>query len=206
MSTPASPLPTLTVLGRMVRPVVLVPVPPLPVSTMVAAPAAVVGGTIKERLVVPKVEKEVAIPLTVTLLRPTKLVPVTDTLAPGSTLVGVKLVIVGAVEGAAVTVKGVLLVTVPAGVVTVTVPLVAAAGTVKVMLVALATTKVTAVVPSVTAVAPVKLVPVRVTVAPGIPLVGAKLLRVGKAGAGTGSGVDLQPASHRPPTAALAPE
>ena len=194
------------VLGKMVSPVLFVLVPPLLISTMVARPAAVCVGMINVRLVVPNVEEEVARPLTVTLVPPPRLVPVTVIEVPGSALVGEKLVMVGAVEGTAVTVKVVPLLAVPTSVVIVMVPLAAPAGTINVRLVALTTMNVVAAtVASSTAVAPVKLVPVTVTVVPGIPLAGLKLLILGRAGVTAGSSF-LQLASHSVLTTALAPE
>ena len=66
-------------------------------------------------------------PLNVTAVAPVKAVPVSVTLVPTGPLVGVKLVIVGAL---AVTVKLLLLVAVPPGVVTLSGPPVAPLGTV----------------------------------------------------------------------------
>jgi hypothetical protein len=63
-------------------------------------------------------------PLNVTAVAPVKFAPVIVTLAPSAPLVGVKLAIVGAI------VKGVALVAVPAGVVTLSGPVVAPAGAV----------------------------------------------------------------------------
>jgi hypothetical protein len=134
------------------------------------------------------------------------LVPVTVIAAPGRALVGEKLVIVGAVEGVAVTVKLVPLMAVPTGVVIAMGPLAAPDGTVNVRLVGLTRVKVTGVLAaSSTAVAPVKLIPVTVTIVPGIPLVGVKLIIPGGAGLAVGSSF-LQLASHSVPTTALAPE
>jgi hypothetical protein len=56
-----------------------------------------------------------------------------------------------------------------------------------------------------TAVAPVKLRPVTVTVVPGIPLAGLKLVMPGGVGVTAGSSF-LQLASHNVPTTAPAPE
>ena len=71
--------------------------------------------------------KVAALPLNATALAPVKFVPVIVTLVPTGPLAGVKLVIVGAL---ALTVKLAELVAVPPGVVTVTGPVVAPAGTV----------------------------------------------------------------------------
>ena len=65
-------------------------------------------------------------PLNVTAVAPVKFVPLSVTLLPTGPLVGVKLVIVGA----GITVKLVVLVAVPPGVVTCSGPVVAPAGTV----------------------------------------------------------------------------
>ena len=65
-------------------------------------------------------------PLNATAVAPVKFVPLMVTLLPTSPLVGVKLVMVGGL----VTVKLLLLVAVPSGVVTLTGPVVAPAGTV----------------------------------------------------------------------------
>ena len=63
-------------------------------------------------------------PLNVTTVAPVKFAPLIVTLAPSAPLVGVKLAIVGATE------KFVALVAVPPGVVTLSAPVVAPAGTV----------------------------------------------------------------------------
>src|SRR6267143_1568864 len=67
-------------------------------------------------------------PLNVTAVAPVKFVPLIVTLAPTGPLVGVKLVSVGAL--ATTTVNALALVAVPAGVVTLSGPVVAPAGTV----------------------------------------------------------------------------
>ena len=73
-------------------------------------------------------EKLVAlVPLNRTAVAPVKLVPVMVTVLPTGPLVGLKLVIVGPL---AVTVKALALVAVPPGVVTLSRPVVAPAGTV----------------------------------------------------------------------------
>ena len=71
--------------------------------------------------------KAAAVPLNVTAVAPVKFVPLIVTLVPTGPLVGAKLVIVGAL---APTVKLLALVAVPPGVVTVSGPVVAPAGTV----------------------------------------------------------------------------
>src|SRR5206468_3657867 len=98
------------------------------------------------------------------------------TFAPTGPLAGEKLVMVGG----GMTVKLVLLVPVPADVVTLSGPVVAPAGTVAWITVVDVTVKVVALVPlKLTAVTPVKFVPLMVTFAPTGPLVGAKLVMVG---------------------------
>src|SRR5207247_5464928 len=82
--------------------------------------------------------------------------------------------------GGGMTVKLVLLVPVPADVVTLSGPVVAPAGTVAWITVVDVTVKVVALVPlNRTAVTPVKFVPLMVTFAPTGPLVGEKLVMVG---------------------------
>ena len=71
--------------------------------------------------------KVAAVPLNRTAVAPVKFVPLIVTLVPAGPLVGVKLVIVGAL---AVTVKLLALVALPPGVVTLSGPVVAPAGTV----------------------------------------------------------------------------
>ena len=70
--------------------------------------------------------KTAAVPLNCTAVAPLKFVPLIVTLVPAGPLVGVKLAIVGAL---ALTVKLLVLVAVPPGVVTLSGPVVAPAGT-----------------------------------------------------------------------------
>jgi hypothetical protein len=92
-------------------------------------------------------------------------------------LPGTKLAIVGVGSS---TVKTVVLVVVPPGVLIATKPLVAPVGTTKVSVAASTTVKLPTLAPfSVTALAPVRLVPVTVTVTPTRPLLGVKLTSVG---------------------------
>jgi hypothetical protein len=84
--------------------------------------------------------------------------------------------------GSAVTVKLVLLVAVPPGVVTPIGPVVAPLGTVAAIAVADVTAKLALTPLKVTAVAPLKFVPSIVTLAPAAPLVGEKLIIVGALG------------------------
>jgi hypothetical protein len=91
--------------------------------------------------------------------------------------VGAKLVIVGG--GTTTTVNAPLLVAVPPGVVTLSGPVVAPAGTVAWIAVAEFTVKLALTPLNATAVAPVKLVPLIVTLVPTGPLVGVKPVIVG---------------------------
>jgi hypothetical protein len=110
-----------------------------------------------------------------------KFVPLIVTLVPTGPLAGVKLVIAGA--GADPTVNALALVATPPGVVTLSVPVVAPAGTVAWIAVAEVTVKEVALTPlNATAVAPLKFVPLIVTLVPTGPLVGEKLDIVGGGG------------------------
>src|SRR5438876_729432 len=153
---------------------------------LVAVPAGVVTlsgplvaplGTVAEIAVAEVTEKLTAlVPLKRTAVAPVKAVPVSVTLLPTGPLVGAKLVIVGA----GITVKLLVLVAVPPGVVTLMGPLVAPLGTVAAIEVDEVTEKLTALVPlNVTDVAPVKAVPLSVTLLPTGPPVGVKLAIVG---------------------------
>lgn len=123
-----------------------------------------------------------AVPLkltTVLLIKPVPLTVRVKPPLPAIAVLGVRLVMVGAVFGT-ITVKEAALVTVPPAVVTAMAPDEAPAGTMKVMVVAFTTVKPVMAAPfRVTAVAPVKLVPVIVTKSPACPLVGVKLAMVG---------------------------
>src|SRR5437667_2724707 len=116
------------------------------------------------------------VPLKRTAVAPVKVVPLIVTLVPTGPLVGVKLVIVGAL---AVTVKLLALVAVPPGVVTLSGPLVAPLGTVAAIEVDEFSEKLALAPLNVTAVAPVKVVPLIVTLVPTGPPVGVKLVIVG---------------------------
>lgn len=120
--------------------------------------------------------------------------PVPDivTVEPTKPFVGEKDVIVGGGTGS---VKELALVAVPPAVVTAIVPVEAPVGTVAVILVALTTEYVVAAIPlNLTAVAPVKFVPVMVTVAPIVELLGVNELIVG-----AGITVKLDPLVAVPP-------
>ena len=145
-----------------------------------------------------------AVPLKLITVLPMKPVPFTVRVKPAlpaMAVLGVRLVMTGAVFGT-ITVKEAALVAIPLGVVTAIGPLVAPVGTVKVMVVAFTTVKPVMAAPfRVTAVAPVKSVPVTVTVTVPLarPLVGVKLAMVG-AGVVT---VKFTPAEVPPPGAGL---
>src|SRR5437667_8805634 len=118
-------------------------------------------------MVVPEVTVKVAlVPLNATAFPPVTLPLVMVTLVPTGPLVGEKLVIVGALT----TVNEPALVAVPPGVVTLSDPEVAPAGTVAWIAVAEVTVKVALVPLNATALAPVKLVPLIVTLVPTVPL------------------------------------
>ena len=114
-------------------------------------------------------------PLNRSAVASVKLVPLMVTLVPTGPLVGAKLVIVGKFT----TVKLVALVAVPPGVMTLTVPVVAPAGTVAWIAVAEFTMNVAPTPLNRTAVAPLKFVPLIVTLNPTGPLAGVKLVIVG---------------------------
>lgn len=98
---------------------------------------------------------------------------------PATAVAGLRLLITGAGLGSN-TVKLLVLVAEPPGVVTVISPELAPVGTTKVSVVASTTVKLPTLAPfSVTALAPVRLVPVTVTVVPTRPLLGVKLTKVG---------------------------
>lgn len=111
--------------------------------------------------------------LNLTAVASVKLAPLIVTLVPVGPLVGVKLVIRGA------TVKSPALVPVPAGFVTVILPVVALAGTVAVILMSELKVKAAEVPLSLTDVVPVKWVPLIVTLIPTAPFRGEKLVIVG---------------------------
>src|SRR5438876_353704 len=104
---------------------VLVAVPPGVVT--LSGPLVAPLGTVAAIVVAELTEKLAFAPLNVTAVAPVKFVPVIVTMVPTGPLVGVKLVIVGAL---AVTVKLLELVAGPPGVVTLSGPLVAPLGTV----------------------------------------------------------------------------
>ena len=117
------------------------------------------------------------VPLSVTPVAPARLAPVSTTVVPAVPAVGLSALMVGA---GVVTVKARPLL-VPPGVVTVTLPVLAPAGTVAVICVPAFTVNAAAAPLKLTVVAPVKLVPVSTTLVPAVPLVGLRLLIVGPA-------------------------
>ncbi len=108
-----------------------------------------------------------ATPPKVTAVAWLRLTPVMVTLVPTGPLAGVKLVICG------VTRKGTLLVSVPFGVTTVRLPVLAPLGTVVVISVLETTVNVAARLPKLTLVAPVRFVPRMVTFAPTLAPAGS---------------------------------
>jgi hypothetical protein len=123
------------------------------------------------------VKAEAAVELNFTAVAPVKLVPVMMTAVPTGPVVGLNAEIVG---GGALIAKLVADRTVPAGVVTLILPVVVPLATVAAICVELFTVKLAAAVElNFTAVAPVKFVPVIVTEIPATPLVGLKLVMVG---------------------------
>jgi hypothetical protein len=146
----------------------LVPVPPGVVTAI--APVVAPAGTVVVIEVAETTVNDAALtPLNITAVAPVKLVPVIVTEAPTAPLVGEN----DATVGATVTVKLDALVPVPPGPVTVTVPVVAVAGTVAVICVPETIENVAVFVLNFTAVTPVKLRPVSVTEVPTGPLAGA---------------------------------
>src|SRR6185295_7119745 len=159
-------LAALTPLNRTaVAPVKFVPliVTPVPTGPLAGVKLVIVGAGVTVKLAA-------LTPLNRTAVAPVKFMPLIVTLVPTGPLAGVKLVIVGALDD---TVKLVALVAVPPGVVTLSGPVVAAAGTVVCIAVSAVTEKAEALTPlNVTAVAPVKFVPLIVTLVPTGPLAG----------------------------------
>jgi len=145
---------------------------PLGVVTLIL-PVVAPTGTIAVILVLEFTTKLATVVLNLTRVAPVKLVPVITTEVPTGPEVGVNLVIAG------VTVKLLVLVVVPPGVVTAMGPVVAPVGTVAVIWVALLTVTVAFMPLNLTTVAAVKLVPVITTEVPTGPLVGLKLIIVG---------------------------
>src|SRR5260370_31911421 len=117
-------------------------------SVPVVAPA----GTVAWMAVAELTVKLALTPLKATAVAPVKFVPLIATLVPTGPLVGVKLASVGG----GTTLNALLLVAVPPGVVTLSVPVVAPAGTVAWMAVAELTVKLALTPLNATAVAPVK--------------------------------------------------
>jgi len=155
-----------------VKLVLLVAVPPRVVTRI--GPVVAPAGTSARIEVAESTMKAALTVLKATAVAPVKLVPVIVTTVPAGPLAGVKLVMVGAD-----TVKLVLLVAVPPGVVTRIGPVVAPAGASARIEVAESTMKPALTVLKLTAVVPVKLVPVIVTAVPTGPLAGVKLAIVG---------------------------
>src|SRR5437016_7677977 len=174
---PTGPLPgaKLAMVGGLstLNELALVAVPPgvVTLSGPVVAPAGTVA-----RIAVSEVTVKVALtPLKATAVAPLKLVPLIVTLVPTGPVVGERPAMVGALT----TVNELALVAVPPGVVTLTGPVVAPAGTVARIAVSEVTVKVALTPLNDTDVAPLKFVPLIVTLVPTGPLVGVKLAIVG---------------------------
>ena len=163
----------LVMVGGRIKLALLVAVPAGLVTVM--GPVVAPAGTVAVIWVLLLTVKVAATPLKRTSVVPVKFVPVMVTEAPMRPEVGEKLAMVGGRK----TTKFVLLVAVPAGLVTVMGPVVAPAGTVAVICVLLLTVKVAATLLKRTSVVPVKFVPVMVTEVPTGPEVGEKLVMVG---------------------------
>ena len=139
--------------------------------TLVAVPSGVVtlsgpvvapAGTVAWIAVSEVTAKLALTPLKVTAVAPLKFVPLIVTLVPTGPLPGAKLAIVGGCS----TANALALVAVPSGVVTLSGPVVAPAGTVAWIAVSEVTAKVALTPLKVTDVAPLKFVPLMVTVVP----------------------------------------
>jgi hypothetical protein len=143
----------------------------------VIGPVVVPGATVAVICVALFTVNELAgVPLNETAVTPVKFVPVMATEVPTGPLLGVKLVMAGAIW----IVNATLDVAVPAGVVTVIMPVLVPEATVAVICVPLLTVKLDAAFPlKATAVAPVKLFPVIATEVPELPETGVKLAIVG---------------------------
>lgn len=173
MPTPIEPLvgEKLVILGAKLKLIVLVVVP-VGVVTLISPPVAPVGTVVL--IAVSEATVKVALtPLNLTAVAPVKLAPSMVTDVPTIPLVGKKLLILG------LTAKLLVLVAVPIGVVTLTMPVIAPFGTVVVIAVSEPTLNVAFTPLNLTLVAPVKLAPVIVTFVPTAPLVGEKLVIVG---------------------------
>jgi len=159
--------------GTTVNALVLVAVPAgvvTPISPVVAPAGTVAWITVSEVTV-----KLALAPLNVTAVAPLKPVPLIGTLVPTGPLAGAKPVI----AGGGTTVNALLLVAVPAGVVTPIGPVVAPAGTVAWIALSEVTVKLALAPLNATAVAPVSFVPLIATLVPTGPLVGVKPVIVG---------------------------
>jgi hypothetical protein len=188
-------------LGNTVKPVLLVPVPAAELVTTVAKPAEAQAGTVKRSVLALVSLKSIFALLKLKLVSPARLIPVAVTSAPGIALAGVNSMSSGAVAVVPNTTNTAWLLALPPGVVTVKGPVVAPGGTTTVIVVSLTITEEISDLPSETLMALEKPVPANVTVVPGRPLAGLKLMEVGGVG---GVSSFLQPASHRLPATALA--
>jgi hypothetical protein len=155
----------------------LVPLVPVPDPfTTVIAPVLAPDGTVALMLVVLFTVYTASVPLNLTLVTAVKLLPVMLTLVPTGPVPGVKLLTVGA----GITVNELPLLAEPAGLVTLTNPVVAVFGTDTVMVVLFTIVNPGAFTPLIcTCVAHVKPVPVMVIVVPKVPVDGVNELTVG---------------------------
>jgi hypothetical protein len=161
--------------GMTAKLVTLVATPPGVVTAIV--PLEAPAGTMAVICVAEFTVKPAAAPLKATAPTPMKPVPVSVTLAPTGPEPGANPLSVGA--GLGVTLKLAALVTLPPGVVTETVPLVAPAGTVAVICVAESTLKLAATPLKRIALAPLRPVPVSFTLVPTGPEAGSIPVRAG---------------------------
>src|SRR5438552_10909935 len=159
--------------GMAWRPLSL-PVLPWPAFSR-SGPLESPAGTVAVIAVAEVTVKVALVPLNATALAPVKLVPLMVTLVPTGPLLGVPTRRASDLT----TVNEPALVAVPPGVVTLSVPEVAPAGTVARMVVSEVTVKVALVPLNATELAPAELVPLMVTLVTTGPLVGEKLVIVG---------------------------
>ena len=122
------PAPTFVTVNVTVTVKLFVPVAVPPGVVTLSGPVVAPVGTVAWIVVAEVTEKLALTVLNVTAVAPVKFVPLIVTLLPTGSLVGVKLVIVGAL--ATTTVNALALVAVPPGVVTLSGPVVAPVGTV----------------------------------------------------------------------------
>src|SRR2546427_10803030 len=152
-----------------VNPRVLGPVPPAVVT--LTGPVVAPAGTAVWTAVSDDTVKPALTPLNATAVVPMRFVPLMVTAVPTGPLAGERLAMVGGLS----TVNVFALVAVPPGVVTLSGPVAAPAGTAVWIALSEETVKLALTPLNATAVAPLKLLPLMVTLAPTGPLVGVKL-------------------------------